>query len=51
MIRGSIMNFNLSDSYISVIEAIKHASAQAGVKTNLDWINTEDVEKKGIKVL
>ncbi len=44
-------DFNLSDSYISVIEAIKHACANQGVIPKLDWINTEDIEKKGARSL
>ncbi len=43
--------FSLTDSYISVIEAAKHAGAHNRVKVNLHWINAEDVEKDGIKVL
>ncbi|MFP4515003.1 MAG: CTP synthase [Parcubacteria group bacterium] len=44
-------NFSLSDSYISVIEALKHASAHNKVKVNLHWINTSEVEKDGLKIL
>ncbi|NCD01094.1 CTP synthase [bacterium] len=44
-------NFSLTDSYISVIEALKHAGAHNKVKVKLDWINTSEVEKKGISVL
>jgi CTP synthase len=44
-------NFSLSDSYISVIEAIKHAGMANGVKPKLHWINTEDVEKQGTIIL
>jgi CTP synthase len=33
--------FTLSDSYISVIEAIKHAGAYKNVDPNLDWIDAE----------
>ncbi len=44
-------DFNLSDSYISVIEAIKHAGAHNKVCPQLCWIDTEDVEKKGVGVL
>lgn len=40
-------NFCLSDSYISVIEAIKHASAANKCKAVLHWINCEEIEKKG----
>jgi CTP synthase len=44
-------DFTLADSYISVIESIKHGAAVAGVKPVLHWINTEDVEKNGTKML
>ena len=40
-------DFCLSDSYISVIEAIKHACVANKCKTKLSWINTEEIEKKG----
>lgn len=35
----------LSDSYISVIEAIKHASYANNRKPIIDWINSEEFEK------
>lgn len=38
-------DFTLSDSYITVIEAIKHASWSEGVKPKLTWINSEEFEK------
>lgn len=44
-------DFVLSDSYISVIEAIKHAAAANNCRANLVWINTEEIEKSGAKVL
>ncbi|NTW22108.1 CTP synthase [Candidatus Falkowbacteria bacterium] len=44
-------DFNLSDSYISVIEALKHGGMANGVKVKLDWIDTEDVEQKGTGIL
>ncbi|MDO8529777.1 MAG: CTP synthase [bacterium] len=43
-------DFILSDSYISVIEAIKHASYQLGVKPEIDWINSELFEKEPAKI-
>ena len=43
-------DFVLSDAYISVIEAIKHASFKAGVKVELDWINSEVFEKEPEKI-
>jgi len=44
-------DFNLADSYISVIEAVKHAGIANGVKVKLGEIITEDVEKQGVKIL
>lgn len=44
-------DFSLSDSYISVIEAVKHAGAAVRTKVELVWINAEDVEKNGVKIL
>ena len=38
-------DFCLSDSYISVIEAIKHACTANKCKPKLHWINSEDIEK------
>ncbi|HAM88497.1 MAG: CTP synthetase [Candidatus Falkowbacteria bacterium GW2011_GWC2_38_22] len=40
-------DFCLSDSYISVIEAIKHAGVANKCKPVLHWINTDDIEKNG----
>ena len=44
-------DFSLSDSYISVIEAMKHAGIANHAKVNLHWISAEDVETEGIKIL
>ncbi len=44
-------DFTLSDSYISVIEAIKHGGIANKTKVKLEWINTDEIEKNGIKVL
>lgn len=43
-------DFVLSDAYISVIEAIKHAGFKAEVKPELDWINSEVFEKEPEKI-
>ena len=43
-------DFSLTDSYISVIEAVKHAAAANKCKVNLHWLSAEDVEKKGTSV-
>ncbi|PIV52058.1 CTP synthase [Candidatus Falkowbacteria bacterium CG_4_10_14_0_2_um_filter_36_22] len=44
-------NFTLSDSYISVIEAIKHGCINNKCRPNLHWINTDDIKKDGVKIL
>lgn len=43
-------DFVLSDAYISVIEAIKHAGYKNDVKTEIDWINSEVFEKDPEKI-
>jgi CTP synthase len=44
-------DFSFGDSYISVLEAIKHAAIENKVKAKIHWLSAEDVEKNGIKVL
>ncbi|MEO0278292.1 MAG: CTP synthase, partial [candidate division WOR-3 bacterium] len=41
----------LKDSYKSLIEAIKHAGIANFVKTDIKWINSEDIESEGTKAL
>lgn len=43
-------HFTLSDSYISVIEAVKHASWKLGRKPVIDWIDAEVYEKTPSKL-
>lgn len=38
-------NFTLTDAYLSVIEAIKHASWSVKRKPEIIWLNSEDFEK------
>jgi CTP synthase len=38
-------DFTLSDAYISVIEAIKHAAFAQGKKAKLVWLNSEEYEQ------
>lgn len=38
-------SFTLEDSYISVIEAIKHACYKYRMKSDIQWINSKDFEK------
>lgn len=42
--------FTLSDAYISVIEAVKHAAAHEHVQVKITWINSEDYEKDEAKL-
>jgi len=44
-------DYQLSDSYLCVIEALKHAGAKIGVKPVLSWISTDEIEKNGTKIL
>ncbi|MCK9352156.1 MAG: CTP synthase [Candidatus Paceibacterota bacterium] len=48
-------DFVLSDAYISVIEALKHASYTLGAKPKLTWLSAEEFEgaegKKNLKTL
>ncbi|HLN19118.1 MAG TPA: CTP synthase [Patescibacteria group bacterium] len=44
-------DFVLSDAYISVLEAIKHASYKNRVKPEISWINSEVFEKEPEKLL
>jgi CTP synthase len=39
-------DFVLSDAYISVIEAVKHAAFRNKLKPEIDWLNSERYEKE-----
>ncbi len=43
-------SFTLSDAYLSVIEAIKHAAWASGAKPVLDWVNAGAFEDKPASV-
>lgn len=43
-------DFTLSDAYISVLEAIKHAAADQGVRADISWLNSEEYEKDPSKL-
>lgn len=43
-------DFVLSDSYISVIEAVKHACYKHNLKPEIEWINSEWLEKEPEKI-
>ncbi|MEK7458977.1 MAG: CTP synthase [Patescibacteria group bacterium] len=38
-------DFILSDAYLSVLEAIKHAAWATGQKPKIEWLNSEEYEK------
>ncbi|MCX6795025.1 MAG: CTP synthase [Candidatus Falkowbacteria bacterium] len=44
-------DFSLGDSYISVIEAIKHAAIANHCKAKIVWLGAEDIETRGVKAL
>ncbi|NCJ07906.1 CTP synthase [Synechococcales cyanobacterium C] len=37
----------LNDAYLSVVEALRHASLVAGITLDLRWVNSEDIELHG----
>ncbi len=43
----AVGDFQLSDVYISVIEAVKHAAWAHGRKPVLSWIDSADIEERG----
>ncbi|MES2623177.1 MAG: CTP synthase [Patescibacteria group bacterium] len=43
-------DFTLSDSYLSVIEALKIAAAYAGAQLEIEWIDSKQVEKGTVKL-
>ncbi|MBU1130682.1 CTP synthase [Patescibacteria group bacterium] len=44
-------DYELLDSYAALIEAIKHACWYLNVELNLKFVNTEDIEKEGVKLI
>lgn len=44
-------DYDLVDSYVSVVEAIRHASWEIGVTPELSWIDAEKIEKEGVGIL
>ncbi len=44
-------DYQLVDSYISVVESIHHASKFLGIHTDFSWIDTDEIEAKGTKIL
>jgi CTP synthase len=43
-------DFGLTDSYVSVVESLKHAGAKLGVKVNIRWMDTEGLDEVGEEV-
>ncbi|MEG0826592.1 MAG: CTP synthase [Bacilli bacterium] len=41
---------SLEDAYLSVKEALKHAGYKYNTKININWVNSEDLEKSDIKL-
>lgn len=39
----------LTDAYLSVVEALRHAAIEIGVELNIRWVNSEEVQDKGIE--
>lgn len=39
--------YSLEDSYICVLEAIKHACFNLGVRPEISWVDAEEIEKNG----
>jgi len=44
-------DFTLSDAYLSVIEAIKHAANYQGVRAKFSWIDSSQIERQGTNTL
>ncbi len=44
-------DFSLEDSYVCVIEAIKHAAWSLNLKPTIAWLDSGDIEKNGAKSL
>jgi len=44
-------DFTFADSYLSVIEALRHGALVCKVKPEFYWFNAEEIEKKGTKNL
>ncbi len=40
-------DYELVDSYVSVVEAVRHASWHLGISAKLSWIDSEKLEKTG----
>jgi CTP synthase len=43
-------DFKLSDSYVSVIESLKHAAYKLGVDVKVEWLDSEDLRSKKVSL-
>jgi CTP synthase len=43
-------DYKLSDSYVSVIEALKHAAWKVGVDLDFSWVDSGDLEKGKVSI-
>jgi len=44
-------DYKMSDSYVSVVEAVKHASWQLGADVKMEWVDSEEFDKDKVKLL
>ena len=44
-------DYTFADSYLSVIEAVRHGAIACHLRPEFHWFNAEEIEKKGIKEL
>lgn len=44
-------DYELVDSYVSVVEALRHASWKLGITPELSWVDAEKIEKEGTSML
>lgn len=42
--------YQLADSYVSVVEALKHAASKLNLNININWIDSEEFDKKPFKL-
>src|SRR3989344_1809521 len=43
--------YDLVDSYVSVVEALKHAAWKLGVNIEISWLDSDEIEKEGVSQL
>jgi len=44
-------DFSLEDSYVSVVEALRHAAFTQNLKPKLTWIDSQNLTQKGVEAL